>query len=485
MGFVFTLLYILTAYLSPKLLFGPLAEYHIEIILALLALLTSIPNLSGSKIARAPQTFAVFGMGFAVVASLAATGWFGGAPAALYEFLPDSFAFFLVALNCRTRRRLQMVVVTLVCGSAFVIVQGATALRNGEVVSPWLYDQGYEGNHIMRLRGLAIVNDPNDFAQVLVSLIACMFLLWRPHKALWNTVVVVLPCSFLFWGVFLTHSRGALLATMAVIAISVYRRFGLIPAGIMAGATFALSTALSWSGGRDINVQSGEDRMDAWSTGLQLIKSHPIFGVGYRNFTDYNEITAHNTIVVCAAELGFLGFFFWVLFVVSSMREGISLRSRKSKRPLDEPAAMAMHYAPAALQYRTAGGVPDSLLLSSASPQVAVAIDGGSVHAPSPVGLNQSPVHLESEESIRQMAWVMVVALTGFLVAGWFLSRAYVMWLFIYGGMMHSIYRMAEQRGIAPPAPSLGRLLKLSFIVSVGLLLLVYIILRVKTFLPQ
>ena len=99
--------------------------------------------------------------------------------------------------------------------------------------------------------------------------------------------------------------------------------------------------------------------------------------------------------------------------------------------------------------------------------------------------MNEPPVHLESEEGIRQMAWVMVVALTGFLVAGWFLSRAYVMWLFIYGGMMHSIYRMAEQRGIAPPAPPLGRLLKLSFFVSIGLLLLVYIILRVKTFLPQ
>ena len=360
MGFVFTLLYILTAYLSPKLLFGTLAEYHIEIILALLALLTSIPNLSGSQILRAPQTFAVFGMGFAVVASLAATGWFGGAPSALYEFLPDSFAFFLVVLNCRTRRRLQMVVLTLAAASAYVIVQGWTALRNGEVVSPWLYDQGYEGNHIMRLRGLAIVNDPNDFAQVLVSLIACTFLLWRPHKALWNTIAVVLPCSFLFWGVFLTHSRGALLATMAVIAISVYRKFGIIPAGIMAGATFALSTALSWSGGRDINVQSGEDRMDAWSTGLQLIKSHPIFGVGYRNFTDYNEITAHNTIVVCAAELGFLGFFFWVLFVVSSVREGLSLRTRKSKRPLDEASGLAMRYAPAALR-RRAGLTPPFL----------------------------------------------------------------------------------------------------------------------------
>ena len=35
-----------------------------------------------------------------------------------------------------------------------------------------------------------------------------------------------------------------------------------------------------------------------------MLKSHPLFGVGFGNFADYSDHTAHNSIVVCAAELG-------------------------------------------------------------------------------------------------------------------------------------------------------------------------------------
>ena len=483
MGFALTLLYILTAYLSPGILFGPLAQYHLEIIIAAAALLASVPSLSGSGILRAPQTLAIVGMAFSIVVSLMLTGWIGGAPAALYEFLPDSFAFFLIAVNCRTRRRLQFVVLTLVLGSCFYIVQGALALHAGEIVSPYLYDQGYEGTHIMRIRGLSIVNDPNDFAQVLVSLIPCMFLFWKPKSIFWNVPAVVLPCSFLLVGVFLTHSRGSLLALMAVIAVSVYRRFGAIAAGIMAVATYAVSTALSWSGGREINAEAGADRMDAWATGLEMIKSHPVFGVGYRRFTEYNPITAHNTIVVCAAELGFVGFFFWVLFVVSSIREGIILRTRPLGKTASDDSSARFRYAPAALQYRTAGGLaPDTLMMSADAARMTGAERGASLGRAAP--LEEEPAGRETEAGIRQMAWVMVVCFAGFLVAGWFLSRAYVMWLFIYGGMTHVIYSMALERGIAPPPISLPRLMRTALIVAIGLLLLVYIILRAKRFLP-
>ena len=485
MGLILTLLYILTAYLSPGILFGELAQYHLEIMLAVAALLASLPSLSRSGVLRAPQSLAICGMCFAIIASLVFGGWIGGAPAALYEFLPDSFVFFLVAINCRTRRRLQLVVLTLVGGSCFYIVQGTLALQSGVVVSPYLYDQGYEGNHILRVRGLAIVNDPNDLAQVLVSLIPCMFLFWKPKKLFWNAVAVVLPCSFLLYGVFLTHSRGSLLALMAIIALSVYRKFGVIPAAIMAGATFVVSSALSWSGGRDISVEAGADRMDAWSAGLDMIKSHPIFGVGYRQFTEYNDITAHNTIVVCAAELGFVGFFFWVLFVVSSIREGLILRSRPAKALANasEPPG-SLSFAPAAMRYQAATGLATQAMMMTASGSASKGSGHGAALIAADPAVDEVASRQESEAGIRQMAWVMVVCFIGFLVAGWFLSRAYVMWLFVYGGMMQVIYQMAKERGIAPPAISLPRLMRIALMVSIGLLLLVYIILRTKRFFP-
>ena len=485
MGFVLTLLFLISSYISPSLVFGPLAEYHIEIIIAALALLATLPQLPGSGILRAPQIIAVLGLSFAVLASLAATGWIGGAPEALYEFLPAVFSFIIVALNCRTRRRLQILTFCMAVASIFIISQGVLALQSGDSNSPWLYDQGFEGNHILRLRGLSIVHDPNDLAQVLVSLVACMFLLWRPRKLIWNSLFVLVPCTVLLFGLYLTHSRGGLLALMAVIALAVYRRFGVVPAVVMAFGVFALSTAVSFSGGREISAESGQDRMDAWSTGLELIKSHPVFGVGYRRFVEYNSITAHNTVVVCAAELGFVGFFFWVLFVVTSLREGIILRAREVKQNLSAPAQVAFSYrTPALGLHNAAVATGESLLFTRPDP----AMRSSSYFAPNMEPASETDkigATQESEADIRQMAWVVVVALFGFLVAGWFLSRAYAPWLFVYGGMSHSIYKMAERRGLTPASPSLSRLLKLSSWVAAGLLLFVYIILRVDHLMPH
>lgn len=483
MGFLFTLLYILTAFLSPTLLFGDLAEYHVQVIIAMLAVLASIPSIPGSGIFRLPQFVAIAGMTFSVIASFVFAGLIGLSPTALYDFLPDCFAFFLIVLNCQTKRRMQAVILTLVLASFWVIINGGIALNAGIAINPYVFDQGYEGVHVLRLRGLGFVHDPNDLAQVLVSLMPCMFFFWKPKKSAWNFLFVLLPSCVLFAGVFLTHSRGALVAVMAVIAIVVYRRFGLVAATLMAVATFALSSALSWSGGRDISVEAGNDRMEAWATGLELIRSHPIFGVGYKRFTEYNIITAHNTVVVCAAELGFVGFFFWVLFVVSSIRQSYVLRTPAAIKSSEDNSTFS--YAPATLHYQPA---PAAEPLPSSFPPSSSFIESAAAPvektSAAPFGFVAGGPRVESEASIRQMAWIMVICFAGFLTAGWFLSRAYVMWIFIYGGMTQVIYRMAVECGIAPPPASLPRLLKISFMLSVALVLLVYIILRAKKLLP-
>ena len=487
MGFVLTLIYLFVAYMTPTVIFGDLAEYHIEIILALLAVLASVPNIPQSGIFKTPQSVAIGGMLVSIFASFVFAGLIREAPEAFYDLLPNCLAFFLVALNCRTRLRLQLVVAAFFCGSVYIILQGSAALSAGLLISPYLFNQGYEGHIVQRLKGLGFVNDPNDLAQVFVSLLPCLFLFAKPKKPFWNLLVVWLPSLFLLYGVFLTHSRGSMVALMAIIGVTVYRRFGLIPAGIMAGATFALASALSWSGGREVSVESGSDRMEAWSTGLQLIRSHPIFGVGYHRFTEYYIITAHNSIVVCAAELGIVGFFFWVLFVVGSMRKAVLLKPLDKKKVKQATDSEEFSYLPSPMTLQPATGMGADHLLysrSSAGTDQALAPET-SVASDDPFGSAPSGPKLESEAGIRQMAWVMAVCLTGFLTAGWFLSRSYVMWLFMYGGMIQAIYHMAVTRGVEIPPTTFGRIAKISAIVATVLLLAVYVILRVKSLFPS
>jgi NhaP-type Na+/H+ and K+/H+ antiporter len=72
----------------------------------------------------------------------------------------------------------------------------------------------------------------------------------------------------------------------------------------------------------------------------------------------------------------------------------------------------------------------------------------------------------------------MLASIIGYFVAGWFLSRAYIMTLFIYGGMVQVIYRMALAQGMVPPRMRAFKVLQYSFAGAIGLILLVYVMLR-------
>ena len=68
-------------------------------------------------------------------------------------------------------------------------------------------------------------------------------------------------------------------------------------------------------GGAD---ESAKGRLDAWSEGLQMLKSSPIWGIGYNSFKDENEIVAHNSFVHCFAELGLVGYALWLAAILAS-----------------------------------------------------------------------------------------------------------------------------------------------------------------------
>lgn len=54
MGFILSVFYFITCYLTPPVLFGQLAEFRIELILAILIIFVSIPKLSASIVLKTP-----------------------------------------------------------------------------------------------------------------------------------------------------------------------------------------------------------------------------------------------------------------------------------------------------------------------------------------------------------------------------------------------------------------------------------------------
>jgi len=447
-GFALTVLYLLTTYLGTDTVFGPLVAYHVELIIALVVILVSLPSFPGSLVLKTPQSLALVGLALAVFLSVLATGWTGGAVQAFQTFIPNAFAYFLICLHCNSRSRLKFIVVLLLFVCLFVTVRGSMELRS--VAAPdttadsstaageyLLGQQNEAGQWFYRLRGKNLVNDPNDFAQLTVCVIPLVFIFWRPKKRLWDIACVLLPVGTLIYAAFLTHSRGFLVAFLAMAIVAGRRRIGTVPSVILAGVMFFGASALNFTGGRDISLDAGSDRMELWAGGLEALKAHPIFGVGFGGLPDFMGLTAHNSIVVCAAELGLFGLFFWSLFLFPTLRDALAMTSI----------------------IQTQGGetIPGSSSLRANK---------------------QIEKDLNQEEIVR-FARLIVLSFTGFLVAGFFLSRAFVLTMFLIGGMAEVVYEMALRRGIISARWQFMRVLPYAGGFAIALLLMVYMTLRV------
>ena len=461
MGFALTILYLVIYYLTPTYLFGPLAFSHIQVIIVVLASIASVPALVKSSFLKNPQSLAIIGLAIAVFLSiLVGMHWIGGGERAFFDFIPNGVTYFLICLHFNSKKRLQVLVVLLLFVCAFVIAHGYFDLvRNvpenapppgvalgdpvstGSTASPFLLRQMITPEQwMLRLQGLGDINDPNDFGQLIVCVIPLAFIFWRAKKMPTNILFVILPVSVLLFGLFLTHSRGALVALAAVAILSVHRRIGTLPALLLAGGLFAGAFALNFTGGREISASAGEDRTALWGQGMEMWKTHPLFGVGFGNLANYTDthLTAHNSLVICAAELGLFGMFFWCLFLFSTVRDALVVSS-----PLKVSQEKSFHR-----------------------------VDPPFPHA-------EQEIETVDKADVNKLGRLMVLSLTGFLVAGWFLSRAWVMTFFMLGGMVEVVYQMALQRGMVVPRLRFVRALGFAAGLMIALLLLLDIVLRI------
>jgi O-antigen ligase len=80
-------------------------------------------------------------------------------------------------------------------------------------------------------------------------------------------------------------------------------------AGVMAVAT------IQSTGYRE--DESAMGRVEAWSEGWDLLKSHPIIGVGKGQFREYHKKDTHSSYVRAGAELGLLGLYAFMGMIYS------------------------------------------------------------------------------------------------------------------------------------------------------------------------
>jgi hypothetical protein len=162
-----------------------------------------------------------------------------------------------------------------------------------------------------RVRYRGELHDPNEVALTISAGALSLLIAFAIRKRRAPSVFFYgLGAALVFYTVFMTQSRGGLVAGLLVPGIFIVRRYG--PKSLIPAAMVAIPVLMLGGRSGESADQSTLERYDAWSTGLSMFRSNPVFGVGARQFAEHHYLTAHNTFVLAFAELGFPGF---VLFM--------------------------------------------------------------------------------------------------------------------------------------------------------------------------
>ena len=324
---------------------------------------------------------------FTMVLSVAATGWLSGAFAVFNNFYPIVILFYLVSTSTDTVSKHQVFMKTLAVLTTILALHGVDQIQTGV---------GWSGAIVLadRITYLGVFNDPNDLALAFVIALPMLVYGLTEAKLLISKAFWVFCIAAILYGIILTNSRGGMLSAIALFVVYFYRRFGVGRALILTTiGLVAVSLVPTRLSELDAGEASAAGRVDAWFAGIQMLQSHPIFGVGQGGFTDFHIRTAHNSIVLAFAELGLVGYFFWLAFI------GLSVH----------------------MVYKIS---------------IATTAQFGELRG----------AEVEELSQYKKISQAYLYAMFGFSISAFFLSRSYNILLFILCSLCVALYQSARQK---------------------------------------
>jgi len=256
-------------------------------------------------------------LGFIIAISLShlSHGYVGGAINSLERFLPSMVGFFLVVTSVNDRKKFNLLMMVLIALVSFVAYEGGQQFKTGYAIGGMepIYQNATSVDGVQikipRIRWYGLFNDPNDLGLLLIIVFPFLINMLIQRKF----VVSVCAFSLVIPALYYTNSRGSMLA--GAVAIGAYfliryrSRKGFVLGLILIVPLLLLGP--SRMGDMSGKEESAYGRIESWYQGYQMFKSNPLFGVGMGSYTDYHELTAHNSFVLVMAELGFVGLFFF------------------------------------------------------------------------------------------------------------------------------------------------------------------------------
>lgn len=244
--------------------------------------------------------------------------------------------FFITAEEVKDKRHVRMILL-------FMFLGAVLASGNGifQVITGRDFIRGYKPIlNIGLLRATASFKDANILGIYLSAIAPAIFGLTLFYLKGIKRIAMIFICLLVLAGIALTYSRPTLLAVYIVMfffglarknraLIFILIMFTLISPFILPKSVKEWAREVEYN---PLRFMCNDDRIAIYRNSLNMIKAHPILGVGanafmksykkykespeYRNIVTLDEIKAHNNFLHMAGEIGLigLGIFIWLLY---------------------------------------------------------------------------------------------------------------------------------------------------------------------------
>jgi O-antigen ligase len=332
--------YVLILFIRPQEWVSWMLNLNIMVFVAGFAVFATLIGIASNKwrFKNAPQNVLVFWFFVAVLVSnlLCFESPFNKRPTlfAFTNFGKVVFFFFLISINLRTARQVRGLIVAVIIGCLFMSIHGILQIHTGSgfgagVNSPSALPLNMVYEHTQRIQAFGFFADPNDLALALVVALPFVInVIHRPGSSAPARLLCLGIAGVLGYAIFLTNSRGGWLALAITTMCYLLLNFRMKKIAVVTGILFTVGLMMLAPGRVSSSSMSSHDesargRMVAWTDGNRMLKSSPIFGVGYERFTDFAEgnRVAHNSFVHCYGELGLFGYFFWLALLFASVKD--------------------------------------------------------------------------------------------------------------------------------------------------------------------
>ncbi|HEX7785874.1 MAG TPA: O-antigen ligase family protein [Methylomirabilota bacterium] len=304
----------------------------------------SRPDYLGTWQARLAVTLCLMGMASYVIIG-------SRVPFELSPFLSylSFLTFFFVTLNViDSTSKLRWVM---------LITAGSMAYASLHVFREWQkagFDYGYRPGWV--------TGDPNYFSLSALLSLPFAFYLLRTRQPKWERYFCIACLVLTLLGFALAASRGGLLGLAASVMVIAWRsraRVKVMSAAVALLIPLMILSPSSPLGRLFYPTYSDEDssnsRLILWTAGLEMMRSHPLVGVGVGNYKEALDTVAppgvsirfsvaHNTYIQIGSELGVIGLLVFLGIIVTTLRstERIRRAARRARAPLVGQAAEAI-----------------------------------------------------------------------------------------------------------------------------------------------